>query len=159
MRSGKIPNVNQATLQAYCDDHLGIDCSGLATNYLIACGKKAYTNDTVRNTSAESYFNTANAVNDSTTVRQGDLLVWMNGNSVLRNPGHVTIVESYVPQCLPGGNMRVVEATAANGANPKVLDSMYSVEQITNKGGAVPAMILVVKRHGNSTGRVAVMRV
>jgi hypothetical protein len=36
---------------------------------------------------------------------------------------------------------------------------MYSVEQITNKGGAVPAMILGVKRHGNSTGRVAVMRV
>jgi hypothetical protein len=58
-----------------------------------------------------------------------------------------------------GGNMRVVEATGASGASPKLLDSMYSVEQIISKGGAVPCMILVVKRHGVSGSRVAVIRV
>lgn len=42
VRAGKVNDVSQATLQKYCDDHLGIDCSGFATNYLIACGKKAY---------------------------------------------------------------------------------------------------------------------
>jgi hypothetical protein len=113
----------------------------------------------VRNTSAASYYKVANALNDSNAVRQGDLLVWMNGNAVKTNPGHIAVVESYVPQCMVGGNMRVVEATGADGANPKLLDSMYTVEQIVNKGNGVPVMILVVKRHGKSGSRVAVMRV
>jgi hypothetical protein len=158
VRSKKIPGVTPATLQAYCDDHLGIDCSGFVTNYLCASGKKTYSSNTVRNTSAASYFNAAHAVNDPGQVRMGDLLVWMTGNAVKTNPGHVAVVESYVAQSAPGGNMRVVEATGASGANPKLLDSMYLVEQIVPKGGAVPAMILVVRRHGVSGSRVAVMR-
>lgn len=159
VRSHKIANVTQATLQTYCDDHLGIDCSGFVTNFLVACGKRTYSSNTVRNTSAASYFNAAKTVNDPTQVRQGDLLVWMDGNAVRRSPGHVAVVESYVAQCMAGGNMRVVEATGASGANPKLLDSMYAVEQIISKGGAVPAMILVVRRHGVSRSRVAVIRV
>ena len=158
-RSKKIPTVTQATLQAYCDEHLGIDCSGFVTNYLVACGKKVYTSDTVRNTSAASYFKAPSAVNDAGRVRAGDLLVWMEANAVKSNPGHVAVVESYVPQSTAGGNMRVVEATGASGANPKLLDSMYVVERIIPKGGAVPSMILVVKRHGVSGHHVAVMRV
>ena len=97
-------------------------------------------------------------MNDPNRVRQGDLLVWMNGNSVKRGPGHIAVVESYQPQSMSGGNMRVVEATGAAGANPKLLDSMYAVEEIIDKGGRVPCMILVVKRHGRSGSRVAVMR-
>jgi hypothetical protein len=54
--------------------------------------------------------------------------------------------------------MRVVEATGAGAAQPKLLDSMYSVEKIIPKGGAVPLMILVVKRFGSSGHRVAVIR-
>ena len=53
VRSRKIPNVTQAALQTYSDEHLGIDCSGFVTNYLAACGKKAYSSNTMRNTSAE----------------------------------------------------------------------------------------------------------
>jgi len=159
VRSRKIRTVTQATLQTYCDEHLGIDCSGFATNYLVACGKKTYSSNTVRNTSAASYFNASKAVNDSSQVRQGDLLVWMNGNSVKSNPGHVAVVESYAAQSMVGGNMCVVEATGASSANPKLLDSMYTVEQIIPKGGAVPTMILVVKRHGVSGSRVAVIRI
>lgn len=158
VRSGKIQNVNQPTLQTYFDEHLGIDCSGFVTNYLIACGKKTYSNNTVRNTSAASYFNSANAINDSGAIRQGDMLVWMDRNTVKRNPGHIAVVESYVPQCRVGGNMRVVEATGATGANPKLLDSMYTVEQIIDKKAGMPAMILVVKRHGRSGSRVSVVR-
>jgi hypothetical protein len=158
VRSGKIPNVTQVSLQAYADDHLGIDCSGFVTNYQAASGRRVYSSNLVRNTSASSYFNAAHAVNDPSQVRQGDLLVWMQGNSVKTNPGHVAVVDSYVPQSMVGGNMRVVEATGASGANPKLLDSMYAVEQIVPKGGAVPAMILVVRRHGVSGSRVAVMR-
>jgi len=158
LRSKKISTVSQATLQTYGDDHLGIDCSGFVTNYLVACGKKAYSSNTVRNTSAASYYNAANAINDAGQVRAGNLLVWMDGNSVKSNPGHVAVVESYVAQSVAGGNMRVVEATGASGANPKLLDSMYTVERIVPKGGAVPSMILVVKRHGVSGSRVAVMR-
>jgi len=158
VRSQKIKNVNQSTLQTYCDEHLGIDCSGFATNYLIACGKKTYSNNTVRNTGAASYYSPAKAVNNPATVRQGDLLVWMSGNSVKRSPGHIAVVESYIPQSRVGGNMRVVEATGASGAHPKLLDSMYAVERIISKGGGVPVMILVVKRHGKSGSRVAVIR-
>lgn len=159
VRSRKIPAVTPATLQTYCDEHLGIDCSGFVTNYLVACGKLTYSSNTLRNTGAASYYRPASAVNDATQVRQGDLLVWMNGNAVKTNPGHVAVVESYVAQSRPGGNMRVVEATGAPGANPKLLDSMYSVEQIIPRGGAVPVLILVVKRHGVSGSRVSVMRV
>jgi hypothetical protein len=157
VRARKIPTVTQATLQTYCDDHLGIDCSGFVTNYLVACGKKVYTSNTVRNTSAASYYNAANAINDASLVRQGHLLVWMDGNRVKSNPGHVAVVESYAAQSSPGGNMRVVEATGASGANPKLLDSMYAVERIIPRGGAVPVMILVVRRHG-VPGSVAVIR-
>lgn len=159
VRSNKIPTVTPATLQTYCDEHLGIDCSGFITNYLVACGKRMYSSNTVRNTSAASYYNAATAINDPTRVREGDLLVWMEGNLVKSNPGHVAVVESYVAQSRVDGNMRVVEATGAPGANPKLLDSTYAVERIIPKGGVVPLMILVVKRHGVSGSRVAVMRV
>jgi hypothetical protein len=77
VRSRKIATVNQATLQIYCDDHLGIDCSGFVTNYLCATGKKTYSSNTVRNTSAASYYNAAAAVNDSARVRAGGrAVVW-----------------------------------------------------------------------------------
>jgi hypothetical protein len=157
VRSGKVKNPTQASLQTYCDEHLGIDCSGFVTNYLCVIGKKVYSANLVRNTSAASYFSSANAVNDSTQIKPNDLLVWMSGNSVMRSPGHVAVVDWYTPQCLAGGNMRVVEATGASGANPKLLDSMYTVEQITPKNGVVP-MVLTVKRHGQSGSRVAVIR-
>jgi hypothetical protein len=159
VRSNKIPTVTQAALQTYCDEHLGIDCSGFVTNYLVKCGKRAYSSNVVRNTSAASYYNPATAINDPNRIRQGDLLVWMEGNSVKRNPGHVAVVESYVNQSRVGGNMGVVEATGASGANPKLLNSMYAVERIIPKGGSVPVTILVVGRHGVSGSRVAVMRV
>jgi hypothetical protein len=159
VRSGKIPAVTQASIQAFCDNNLGIDCSGFVTNYLCACGKTTYSSNTVRNTGATSYYSTACAVNDASQIKQGDLLVFMNGNSVLTNPGHVAVVDSYTPQSMASGNMRVVEATGAAGANPKLLDSMYAVEKIIPKAGPVPVMILVVKRHGVSGSRVSVMRV
>ena len=159
VRSNQIATVTQGSLQIYCDEYLGIDCSGFVTNYLVACGKRAYSSNTVRNTGAAEYYRAATAINDPTGIRQGDLLVWMDGNSVKRNPGHIAIVESYVAQSRTSGNMRVVEATGASGANPKLLDSMYAVERIIPKGGAVPVMMLIVKRHGVSGSRVAVMRV
>ena len=158
VRSKILENPTQASLQTYLDEHLGIDCSGFVTNYLIACNKKPGSSKTVRNTNAASYFNVAKAVNDPARIARGDLLVWMRGNNVKRSPGHIAVVDSYVPQSRVGGNMRVVEATGAGGANPKLLDSMYSVERIIDKGAGVPAMILVVKRHGRSGSRVAVMR-
>ena len=83
--------------------------------------------------------------------------VWMHGASVLRSPGHVAVVESYMPQSRAGGNMRVVEATGAGGAVPKLLDSMYTVEKIEPKSVTAP-MILVVRRHGASGHRVVVIR-
>jgi hypothetical protein len=156
--SKKISKINQAALQIYCDEHLGIDCSGFVTNYLIAAGKRAYSRDLLWLTPATDYFTAGQPVNDPTQVRQGDLLVWMTGNSVKNDPGHVAVVESYAPASMVGGNMRVVEATGADGANPKLLDSMYTVEKIIPKGGAVP-MILQVKRHGKSGHRVVVRRV
>ncbi len=159
VRSNKIRTVTQASLQTYCDDHLGIDCSGFVTNYLVACGKRTYSSNTVRNSSAASYYSAARAVNDPTQVRQGDLLVWMDGNSVRTSPGHIAVVDSYSARSMVGGNMRVVEATGASGANPKLLDSMYAVEQIIPNSRTVPVMILVVKRHGVSGSRVAVIRV
>jgi len=36
---------------------------------------------------------------------------------------------------------------------------MYAVERIIPRGGAVPSMILVARRHGVSGSRVAVIRV
>lgn len=158
--SNKIATPTQANVQKYFDDHLGIDCSGFVTNYLVANGKKPNTNETLRGTGAASYFKANQAVNDPYSIRQGDLLVWMTGNSVKTDPGHIAVVESYVAQSRVGGNMRVVESTGAAGANPKLLDSMYAVERIIDKGsGGAPCMILVVKRHGVSGSRVAVIRV
>jgi hypothetical protein len=158
IRSKKIANVNGATLQTFADEHLGIDCSGFVTNYLVANNYKTYSSQTLRNTSAASYYSDRNAVNDPLQIRPGDLLVWMTGNAVKTNPGHVAVVQSYAARSQVGGNMSVVEATGASGADPKLLDSMYAVERILPKSGAQPVMILVVKRHGASGNRVAVMR-
>ena len=55
--------------------------------------------------------------------------------------------------------MRVVEATGSSRANPRLLDSMYTVERIIDRDRSVPVMVLVVKRHGKSGSTVAVMRV
>jgi hypothetical protein len=158
VRSGKIDNPAPQTIQEFADERLGIDCSGFVTNYLVANRRKPNDERTKRNTGAASYYAPRRAVNDPLQVTRGDLLVWMVGNNVRRNPGHVAVVESYRAQSVAGGNMRVVEATGAAGANPKLLDSMYSVEQIINQGGRVPVMILVVRRHGVSGSRVSVMR-
>ena len=54
--------------------------------------------------------------------------------------------------------MRVVEATGAQGATPKLLDSMYAVTAIAAPGGGTPVMVLTVTRHGVPGSRVAVMR-
>jgi len=164
VRSGQIANPTQHAVQTYCDQHLGIDCSGFATNYLCYAGRMAFSHQTLTGTGAASYYSVPKAINDPTAVRQGDLLVWMDGNQVKRNPGHVAVVESYVAQSQAGGNMRVVEATGAGGANPKLLESMYAVEQIippAARGSQPPGpevMVLVVRRHGVSGSRVAVMR-
>jgi hypothetical protein len=159
VRSNKLQTVNQTNLQTFCDEHLGIDCSGFVTNYLIACGKRNYSDTTVRNTGAASYFQANRAVNDPNDIRQGDLLVWMDGNSVRRSPGHVAVVESYLNQSVSGGNLGVVEATGSPHAHPKLLNSTYTVERIIERGRGVPTMILVVRRHGISGSRVCVMRV
>lgn len=158
--SGKISgNITRDKLQAYCDNHLGIDCSGFATNYLIACRKKTYSNEEVRNTSAASYFNRTRLINDPNDIQQGDLLVWLNRrNTVLTGPGHVAVVNSHIPQCREGGNMHVVESTGSPRAFPKLLDSMYTVEKIIEKNDDSPLMILIVRRHGVSGARVAVVR-
>ncbi|NND61371.1 MAG: CHAP domain-containing protein [Gammaproteobacteria bacterium] len=158
VRAGRISHASKGTIQAFADDHLGIDCSGFVTNYLIAAGKMMHTDRTVRNTNAASYFSPQKAVNDASAIRPGDLLVWMRGNQVKRRPGHIAVVQSYVPASRLGGNMQVVEATGSRNASPKLLDSMYKVEHIHRAGVGRSTMILEVKRHGRSGSRVSVMR-
>jgi hypothetical protein len=162
VRTGRIPNPSAGTIQTFCDEHLGIDCSGFVTNYLIAIGKREDSATVRRNTSAASFFNVGHAVNDPTAVRQGDLLVWMNGVRVKTNPGHVTLVQAYGAESRVGGNLHVVEATGNRNANPKLLDSWYEVQNIIERnepGVGNQVMILEVKRHGHGGERVAVMRV
>jgi hypothetical protein len=57
--------------------------------------------------------------------------------------------------------MRVVEATGAANANPKLLDSWYSVDRIIDRNDrrlGNQVMVLEVTRHRVSGSRVAVMR-
>ncbi|MGE3174377.1 MAG: hypothetical protein AB7O97_17235 [Planctomycetota bacterium] len=165
-RSGDVRNPGSQTLQAqmlqaWCDQHLGIDCSGFATNYLCAAGRRSYSADVVRNTGAQSYYDPANAVNDATQVRQGDLLVWMDGNRPKSNPGHVAVVQSYLPASTAAGNMEVCEATGASAANPKLLCSRYAVTRIIDRGDPSlhnQVMVLECTRHGRPGSRVCVIR-
>jgi hypothetical protein len=162
VRTGRIANPGAGSIQTFCDEHLGIDCSGFVTNYLIAAGKREYSAQLLRGTPAASYFNVAQAVNDASAIRQGDLLVWMNGIRVKTNPGHIAVVQSYSPVSRVGGNMHVVEATGNRNAHPKLLDSWYDVERIierNTRGLRNQVMMLEVKRHGHSGERVAVMRI
>jgi hypothetical protein len=161
VRSGRIREPSAETIQRFCDEHLGIDCSGFATNYLVAAGLREYSATLLRGTSAQSYYRVGHAVNDAAQIRRGDLLVWMDGNVAKHNPGHIAVVESYSPTSRPGGNMRVVEATGAANANPKLLDSWYSVDRIIDRNDrrlGNQVMVLEVTRHRVSGSRVAVMR-
>lgn len=162
VRSGRIAaNPTAAVIQKFCDERLGIDCSGFVTNYLCAAGRRAYSAKLVRGTNAQSYYNVGQAVNDSTQIRQGDLLVWMTGARPKSGPGHIAVVQSYLPVCMPAGNMEVCEATGAAGATPKLLCSRYNVTRIIDKGDRTlrnQVMILEVTRHGTTGSRVCVIR-
>ena len=61
-------------------------------------------------------------------------------------------------QCTRVVKNTLVSVDVTDGANPKLLDSMYTVEGIIPQTTSHP-MILVVKRHGKSGSRVAVIRV
>jgi hypothetical protein len=159
--SGQIPNPNQAAVQLYCDQNLGIDCSGFATNYLMAAGKLPFSHQTSLNSNAASYYRTAKAVNDSKTIRQGDLLVWMAGNKPKEQPGHIMIVNQFPATAQAGGTVQVVEATDNPAAKPKLLKSDHSLVRVFAQNSPElknPVMILQLKRFGSSDFRVAVMR-
>lgn len=161
VRSGRVRNPSRQAIQEFCDNYLGIDCSGFVTNYLVAAGKREYSPQLLRGTNAASYYNARSAINDPTDLRQGDLLVWMDGNRVKTNPGHIAVVQAHFAGSRPGGNLHVVEATGASGANPKLLDSWYTVERIIDRNDRLqrnPVMILVVRRHGVSGSTVCVIR-
>jgi hypothetical protein len=171
VHSGRVRST-QAAIQRYFDDNMGIDCSGFATNYLIADGRMPNTNDTKRNHGASGYFNLNNAVNDVTDIQQGDLLIFMNGAAPMQQPagvGHVMVVESLDAQCsaaAPYGSMRVVESTGSNHAETSLSDSVYTINRITPTGSRIGAhgpqtrcMVLTVTRLTNPNFHVSVMRV
>lgn len=161
VRSGLISDPTQASIQSYCNDRLGIDCSGFATNYLCVAGRRVYSSSVVRNSGAQSYYNAAQAINDATQVRQGDLLVWMTGNRPKSDPGHIAVVQSYMAASTAGGNMEVCEATASGGANPKLLCSRYTVTRIIPPNDPAirnQVMILECIRLGVPGTRVCVIR-
>ena len=160
IRSGKIPNPNTTTVQDYCFKHLGLECSGFATNYLVACGKREYSAELLRNTNAASYYNPAQAINDAEAIQQGDLLVWMKGAKAKTGPGHIAVVDTAPSKSFPT-KMRVCEATANAHARPKILGSWYDILEVTPKGNKKlgnKVMILKLKRHGTSGDRVCVIR-
>lgn len=161
VRSGLIPDPTQYSIQAFCDQRLGIDCSGFATNYLCVAGRRTYSATLVRNSGARSYYNIGQAVNDASQVRQGDLLVWMTGNQPKSDPGHIAVVQSYAPASMVGGNMEVCEATGAAAANPKLLNSRYTVTRIIPPNDRTirnQVMILECTRHGTPGSKVCVIR-
>ena len=162
VRSGLINDPTQHSIQAFCNERLGIDCSGFATNYLCAAGKRTYSPTLVRNSGAQSYYNPSQAVNDASQVRQGDLLVWMTGNRPKSDPGHIAVVQSYTPASMAGGNMEVCEATGAANANPKLLNSRYTVTRIFPQNDRTlhnAVMILEFTRHGTPGSKACVIRV
>src|SRR2546423_13692580 len=120
-------------------------------------GRLPFSHQTLRNTSAQSYYRIDKAVNDCTTVREGDLLVLMNGNQPMGSPGHVMVVDRYMATSSAAGNMQVAEATPAGPSSYKLQNSTYSVERIFERntpGVGNQVMILQVNRFGSSV-RVA----
>jgi len=158
VRAGRIPNPNPASVQLYCDQHLGIDCSGFATNYLVAAGKKDYSQ--VANCNAQSYYSVARAVNDMTTIRQGDLLIWMTGIHPRSNPGHIAVVQSMAPFTpAPGaqGNLHVVQSRGGAG----LCEYYYRVQRIIPPNDPSlhnAVMILHIQRPNAPVDHVSVMR-
>jgi hypothetical protein len=160
IKSGKIPNPNTDTVQDYCFKHLGLECSGFATNYLVASGKREYSAELLRNTNAASYYDPALAINDSAAILQGDLLVWMKGAKAKTGPGHIAVVDT-PPSTAEPKKMRVCEATGHAHARPHILGSWYDILDVTPKGDKHlhnKVMILKVKRHGTSGDHVCVIR-
>jgi hypothetical protein len=160
IKSGKIPNPNTSRVQDFCFKHLGLECSGFATNYLVASGKRTYSAKLLRDTNAASYYDPALAVNDSDAIQQGDLLVWMHGARAKTGPGHIAVVDT-APSAAHPTKMRVCEATGHRNARPHILGSWYDILEVTPKGNKHlhnQVMILKVKRHGTSGDHCCVIR-
>jgi hypothetical protein len=158
--SRKIPNPNTTTVQDYCSKHLGLECSGFVTNYLVATGKRPYSANLLRNTNAASYYNPGQAINDINDIQQGDLLVWMNGGHVKTGPGHIAVVDT-PPSYSGPTKMRVCEATAHGSANPKILSSFYEILAGTAPGSKHihnKVLILKLKRHGTVGDHACIIR-
>jgi cell wall-associated NlpC family hydrolase len=95
----------QQSVQQFCDDHLGIDCSGFVNAYFQNEG--TLTGNASRTIS--QYYSQRQALRtDVRQIRQSDLLIWVTAQGRLfRNPGHIALVN---------GARGVAPAGAAAGA-------------------------------------------
>jgi hypothetical protein len=143
--------------QSFCDQWLGLDCSGLVTNWFRASGRRLFPDQRIANVKSIEYFQKTKTVPDSRFVTTGDVLVLMASNTqVDSSPGHVALVNSFFP-LWAGREMEVVEATAAAGASQCPCASKYRVERILEPGQENNDVLLLKVRRFNTSATFAVM--
>jgi hypothetical protein len=131
---------DHAAIQAHCDQHFGIDCSGFVNAYLLR--KNRLPRSCAR--SIGSYERSGKRRNAVAEIRPEDLLVWADENGALKHGsgGHIAIVQSPFP-----GSDIVLVAESAGGiglcySNYKVLEvkkcgpngTVFRVERPLRKG-------------------------
>ena len=86
---------DHASIQAHCDLHFGIDCSGFVNAYLL----RKHRLPRSRARSIGSYERTGKRRNAHSEVRPDDLLIWAdeNGNLKHASGGHIAVVQTAFP--------------------------------------------------------------
>ncbi len=76
--------VDLHTLQRYCDENMGLDCNGFASNLFRLD----------RNTSVASFDDKANRLDSAQRINTRTVLIWVNATGVGKSHTHIAVVES-----------------------------------------------------------------
>lgn len=94
-----------SALNTYCQDYIGLDCSGFVGNYLQQEGNSAFGPET----GATNFAPAASRISSMDQIREKSVIVWKNTN-------HVAIVHSVEPICRVDGKVFAMVAESCGSS-------------------------------------------
>ena len=114
--------VDRLNLQRYCDENMGLDCNGFASNLFRLD----------RNTSVESFDDRANRLDSAQKIGTRTVLIWVNSTGEGKSHTHVAVVESVTSVDLDRRvvDLQIVHAEGSRrGLNQKRFFKRFAIDE------------------------------